>query len=393
MKRAFLSLPFFLMALMLYSSVIAHGDENIGGDVYVGGTSPTLSVDLPRDAFAAGFSVSANSDVAGDVHLSGFDVDAAGTVGGDLYAAGASVSVKGPVRDDASVSGFSVRFENGASVGGNARIAAGSMILDAPFGGSLAAAAGKIELNSQISGDARLIAADIEFGSDARIGGILTYSAPEEIDIPASVVPAERVRYKPIDTGLIGEGFEGKIPSFWPSFFGIVGAFILALAFLMAVAAVFLAFLPETVDRLRGRVIQKPGTALLSGFLGLSMLIGLVPVSGMTLVGIPFIPIVLLILFAAWTLGYLLGVYAVSYRVYEAFRTEPDSLGMKLLTVAAGLIVFAVLNFIPFAGWLINLAVVLLGLGSMTLFIADRLSGYATGTGSTATQADAANRK
>ena len=43
--------------------------------------------------------------------------------------------------------------------------------------------------------------------------------------------------------------------------------------------------------------------------------------------------------------------------------------------LAAGLVAFAILNFIPFLGWLINLAVVLLGLGAIAALIAGRLLG------------------
>lgn len=43
------------------------------------------------------------------------------------------------------------------------------------------------------------------------------------------------------------------------------------------------------------------------------------------------------------------------------------------MLLAAGLVALAVLNFIPIVGWLINLVVMLLGLGSITLLILERL--------------------
>lgn len=108
------------------------------------------------------------------------------------------------------------------------------------------------------------------------------------------------------------------------------------------------------------------------GVLGLSALFGLVPVSALTIVGLPLIPLVLLALVLAWTLGYLLGVYSVAMRVVDAFRegTAPQGMAVRVL---AGLVVAVLLNFVPFLGWMLNVAVVLLGLGAITAALGEAL--------------------
>lgn len=87
----------------------------------------------------------------------------------------------------------------------------------------------------------------------------------------------------------------------------------------------------------------------------------------LTLIGLPFVPFALLLILIAWTLGYLLAAYAIARRVLAAFSgPEEPVLAMKLLTVAVAIVTIAVLNFIPFVGWVVNCTLVLLDAGAMT---------------------------
>jgi hypothetical protein len=113
--------------------------------------------------------------------------------------------------------------------------------------------------------------------------------------------------------------------------------------------------------------IASPVKSISLGILGLSASIGLVPVSAMTLIGIPLVPIAFLLAFVFWIIGYLIGVFAISVRLTGAFRDVPSSAGGKLLLLTLGFIAAITLNFIPIIGWLINLALVFLGLGSIVL--------------------------
>jgi hypothetical protein len=56
----------------------------------------------------------------------------------------------------------------------------------------------------------------------------------------------------------------------------------------------------------------------------------------------------------------------LSWRVITAFRYPPTSLSGKLGILTVGIVALALINFIPFVGWIINLAVVLGGVGVLT---------------------------
>lgn len=359
---------FLAAATLLLSPPQACAGDVVGGDVFVAGASASINAPSPRDAFVSGFSSSLDGDVAGDGHAAGFDVNVDGNIRGDLYVVGASISVNGSVGEDLTATGFSVRTGADASVGGNARIAAGSIVVSGPVSGSLAATGGTVQLNGAVAGDATLAGAEIKFGENARIGGRLTYHAPSQIDIPASVAPADRVSFVPIENA---EGWrdmaEKHAWSFWPSFLSVVSAFVVTLVFLLVVAAVLIGFAPSTVERCRAAALARPGRSLLAGFLVLAMLIGLVPVSAVTIIGIPLIPVVILAIVAAWILAYLLGAYAIALRLATALFAPVRGNAERIAALAAGLVVLAILNFIPVLGWLINLAIMLYGLGAIAI--------------------------
>jgi hypothetical protein len=349
-----------------------------GGDVYAAGDDAALPGPAPRDAFLSGFTARLDETVAGDAHMAGFDLDASAPVEGNLYAAGFSLTLGAPVGEDLTAAGFTLTLPAGGSVAGNARLAGGTVTVEGAVEGSLLASGGTVTLDGAVAGDARLSGGEIRFGDAARVGGILTYAAPERVDVPASVAPPERVRFERLAPGTAFDDWRetvGEIPRpEGPGALALVTGFLLTLAFFLAVAAAALAFLPATVARLCEVATALPGRALLMGFLGLATLAGLVPVSAMTLVGLPLLPVVVLLIIAGWTLGYLLGAYVIARQILAQVQGKTPGTGASLAALAGALVVLALLNFIPVLGWILNLAVVFLGLGAIALALMARVT-------------------
>jgi hypothetical protein len=350
----------------------AFSDERIvlGGDAYISGSNVTLSDPSPRDALLSGFTVDVSGKVEKDVTAAGFNVDIDAPVGGDVYAAGFSIDVTQPVNEDLSAAGFNIHVGNQATISGNARLAAGTVVIDAPVSGSLIAAGGSLTVNSIISGDARLTSNKLSFGKDAKINGVLTYYATAPITIPSSVIAADRVKFEKLEVAnavnAVSETMRPDMPKFWPAIVtNILSAFALTISFLVAFAAILFAFAPNQVEHLKEDALKSPIKTIVLGVLGLSMTVGLVPVGAMTLIGIPFIPIAVLAAFVFWVVGYIIGAYAFVWRVVSAFRTPPTSNLGRLFALTLGFIAIAALNFIPVIGWLFNLAIVFLGLGAV----------------------------
>jgi hypothetical protein len=209
---------------------------------------------------------------------------------------------------------------------------------------------------------------------------MLTYSAPARMDIPDRVVPADRVIFEPYERSEMMTGAR-EMWSDWeypvlPAFLSLLSGFLVTLGFFVLVGALFLTLAPSQVRHLRRTIDARPGLALLSGVIGLSVLFGLVPISALTIVGLPLVPVVLLATVVIWTLGYILGAYVLAMRAMRGLGSaENPDIWVRLLALVVGVTILALLNFIPVLGWMANFALGLLGVGGMTVALFDRLKG------------------
>ncbi|MBC7478017.1 MAG: hypothetical protein H7317_07965 [Pseudorhodobacter sp.] len=124
---------------------------------------------------------------------------------------------------------------------------------------------------------------------------------------------------------------------------------------------------PKRAEALRLAGTQRPALMVLFGVLGIATLIGLVPVAAMTVIGLPFVPIVVLAILVVWTLAYVFGAYAVALRLYFAFGGREDlGLGTRIALLGCGVLGFSLLNFVPILGWMVNFVLVLFGIGALS---------------------------
>ena len=340
-----------------------------GGDTFVVGAQINELVDAAGDTFLAGRTIETRGMAAGDLHVSGFDVSISTAAAEDLYAAGATVVIRSTVAEDLTAAGFSLRTEKASVTQGNVRLFGNSVTVEGPVEGALMVTGRDVIVNAVIQGDARILAQTLTFGPDAEIKGTLTYSTEDRIAVPDRVAPAERVVFEAHSGGRVWEDWDeiGKDMPVLPTFASLLFGFVISLLFFLVLGALMLGFMPKRLARLRRSIADAPGQTVLSGVIGLSLLFGMVPIIALTVVGLPFVPIVLLAIVVVWTLGYALGAYGVAMRIWSGFggATDPSSIA-RLLVFAAAIIVIALLNFIPFVGWIANYTLVLLGVGAMT---------------------------
>ncbi len=361
-----------LTSLALAGPVLAEEATRVhGGDTYSAGEAVTETLSATGDVFAAGSVITTSGSASGDIHAAGYDINISTNTGGNLYAAGSSVTISAPVGEDITAAGFSVRSTATAPVEGNLRFFGRSLTIEGPINGALTAFGGTVHLNAPVSGDAWIVAETVTFGPDARIDGTLILSTEDSTSVPERVIPAARITVEKWDTfevlREIDRSWDAVDMPMMPVWLSMFSAFLISAVFLLVLAAIFLTFAGTRVEKMRRRVTRQPLQTFLLGVIGLSALFGMVPVTLLTIVGIPFVPFALLAIIVVWTLGYLLAAYAVARRVLVAFDGNEDpSMLMKLASVALAICVVAILNFIPFVGWVVNYTLVLLGVGGMT---------------------------
>jgi len=342
-----------------------------GGDVFLMGDTVLSELNSQGDAFVAAETAKLGGTSLGDLHVFGFDVSVGTDIAADLYVAGATVDISAKVGSDTSAAGFSLRTTPTATTDGNARLAGNTVTIDGPVVGALLVVGRTVILNAFVGGDVRITANSLTFGENAKVGGVLSYSTPKQITVPEEVAAADRVRYSELDFD--GEWHDwrtvmprGEMPVF-PGVASVFGAFLISVLFFMLLGALALGFMPKRLETMRKQINAAPGRSMLLGVIGLSLLFGLVPITAMTIVGIPFVPINLLAIIVVWTLGYALGGYAVAMYVWAALggADSPNST-TRILLLAAAITVVALFNFIPFVGWVVNFTLVLIGIGALT---------------------------
>jgi cytoskeletal protein CcmA (bactofilin family) len=364
------SLLSLILAVPAYAVTFRAGQSNI-----------TISKDqtIKDDLYASGQSVDIEGTVDGDVLAAAGTVTVDGTISGDLAAAGGTILLNGEVKDDVRIGGGTV-YVNG-KVGGDILVGGGQVILssdseigeDALFGsGTLKAGgsirrnlwvgAGSTELNGTVGGNAKINADTINLGSNAEIGGDLTYTSENKagIDSGAQIEGETTHKLPPKQTRRRAQPLAGVTGVFFYLLFALI-----SFAATLATAFVFIALLPRAAAETSRVLTEQVWPSVGVGFLVLFI----VPIAAIivmiTLIGIH----IGIIAFGL----YFLFIY-LSQIVFSIFLGEKILTAMTkkehashYLSALIGLLILAVVGIIPILGWLVKFIVMLFGLGALTL--------------------------
>ncbi|MDK3017449.1 ABC transporter permease family protein [Pseudodonghicola flavimaris] len=334
----------------------------IAQDVFRAGQTVTLDEAGRADAFLAGERVTLDADVTGTAHVAGRWAVLSGAIGQNLYALGQRLTLSGPVAGNATLLGQELRIT--APVGGNLRATASDLRLTGDVTGYAMLAGERVEIDSAIAGDLALTAREVDFGTGARVEGtlILYENQPGSLTIPATVAPSDRVERRPADAW----GDDHRRPMM--SWRGVLSGFLAGVLLIAAIAAGIALLAPEALAAMRRRILDRPGRSLGLGFVALSALAGAGLVVALTGIGILLTPAFFLLAALAGLFGYVIGAYALGVALLGAAgRPLPQGIGDRALAAGVGALVAGLVALIPFFGWLFVLALVLVGLGALTI--------------------------
>ena len=339
---------------------------NFGGDQYVAGRDSQPLGTVENDAFAAGMNVTIADPVNGDAHAAGLNVTISAPVDGNIYAAGNTVTLTGPVGKDILAFASTVNLTGSEAISGNLRAAAGTIILERPVTGSAMLAGASLRIAAPITGDLLLSGESVTFGANAKVDGTIEIRATEEIEVPESVAPASRVTFTRIEkSAIVGDAgnMAGQVidaeRNAWMG--AVFGALVI-----IVYGAILLALFPRRTEIGYLTAMAKPWKSLLFGVLSASAYVGLSLVLLASLIGIPLIPVALVLLALAALTGFVAGTYFIADRVLARFNYETDTLWKRIGALVIGLIAVWILGIIPFLGWLLPFALALFGLGALS---------------------------
>jgi cytoskeletal protein CcmA (bactofilin family) len=344
-------------------------DAKAGDEVRITGTSDqlvlaagedvTLELTATDDVAAAGGDVTAQNATFDHVFLAGGDISFTGSTARDIFAAGGEIDVvSGQVLDDLIAAGGRITVGRDARVNGDAVVTGGRIRLEGVFGGEVRAAGGSIYIDGDITGDVNLDGRSITIGPNAHIHGALTHRGRSVTIAPEAQIDGQTTALRPrpeIDTRPLAA-------------FGVwMAASVLFGLSLMAVV-IALVF-PRLMDDVADIVQRKPVSMLALGF-AIALLTPMAIVLLMvTILGLPLAFLIAMAFALLWPVSLVGAVYAASIFVRGRVRNaagEP-SRGARALWAGLAMVVFILLGFIPFVGFLIWVLAYFVGLGAVVL--------------------------
>lgn len=383
MRRRKLILFISTILIMLtgaFSILLALDTEQ---DIRAAGAKIKIISEDATNIYAAGARVTIEGKAKQDIWVAGALVDIDVETDGDLHAAGSQVSVKGKVTGKARIAGANLKID--AEIGEVLNAAAASIEISEnaklPLGSSLAAAliefrgvandnlslyADEVVFSGQASGSVTIEGRKVQLDETAHIEGSLTIRSSEE----AVISPKATVVGKLTQTGLEdSEFFKGyEDDSDGRGFFLLLSTSVFLLGLILVIFA--RGFVEQGITLLR----TQPGRSILWGlvvFFGIPIF---AIVTMVTIIGIPIGVATLLLLPFLLILGFTTTALGISDWILNR-KSESKKTGQRLLLLAAGVVLFIIVGFIPFIGGLLVLLALLFGLGASAVTIGRRLSG------------------
>lgn len=404
--------------------VIIPSGQVINDDLYAGANEFVLDGTVNGDTVAFGQIVTVNGTVNGDLITAAQTVVVNGTIKGSVRMAGSVLFVgeKARIEGDILGAGYSLEIRRGASIGRDVVSATGQTLLGANVGRNVIAYSGGLQLDGDVAGNVTahvgeanenrqgvppmmfggqstvvvpIVKQGLSIDPEAKIGGNLDYTQNTDLVFPAGVVagkvsraiqpqqtseptPEQTATQKvtdwiwrtgrslvtllligllmlwlfPIFTSSVSNELETKPgPSLLWGVVAYAGFFFLLLLVVFAMILLAIIFGLLTLGSLSATTV----------FLGLLALFGLV--LGFVLATSFFSKIIVGIALGKWILSRA-GSPIASHRYW------PMVIGVAITAAVVALLSFPL---IPGAlGWLLNLAIILLGLGAIWLWVRAR---------------------
>lgn len=346
--------------LMVSGAVLAQeplperNDGNaVSGDVMRAGRSVHLRDEVNGDVAAAGGDVGIEAPVSGYVMAAGRTVAITAPVGNDVWAAGETVTVDDRVANNARLAGRDVHLRARGVVGRDANLAGNMVTAEGRIAGNLRVGATTARIAADVGGDAEVRAQHVTLLPGAVIHGNLVVRSPQPPEIESGAQVLGRVEHVRTSSNRWW-----RITA-WPMWF---------LALFVLGAGVLVMSTPWT-SRVAGTLRARPGASIAAG-LGVLILVPIVAGALLfTLIGIPLAVVLFTLYVAALVLalvfvGYWLGTWLLERAGRPAAsRWARLALGVLLISLAFSL---------PVVGWLIGVAAVVAGAGSLALERASR---------------------
>ena len=339
-------------------SIVIPSGETIADSVLAAGETVLVEGKIEGNLYMFGRSVEIRGTVNGDVIAAAQEVRITGNVTGNVVAAAESVGVSGQVGGNLYVGGRNVHVDRGSRVGLEVLAGGETVTVEGVIGRSLTAGAATAVIAGEIGRGVAFGGNRVLVRSGGKIGGDIKAQVPNQsgvqVDPGATVAGKVDISINQRDTS---SPWSRPGTYIWEVAV-LVGAFLAG----WLLMHLFPGFFGGTVGKALSWASAGTGVVALI----------VVPVAAVvmciTLIGIPM---------AAGTVFlYVAGLYLA--KIFVAAYLGREIVGAKdglptLLGLLAGLVILQAVFLVPFAGGLLKLAVICLGLGAAALQVRDQI--------------------
>jgi len=404
--------------------VVIEAGEVVNDDLYVGAQEFVLDGTVNGDLIVFGQTVTINGKVDGDLITAAQTVAVNGEVTGSIRMAGSILFVgeKARIGTDIVGAGYSFEGTQGSAIGQDLVFAGGQILLAGDVTRNVQVATGGFDLRGNVGGDVNAEVGEADRGnagppptlfmphstiaapnikpgltveSSAAVAGNLKYTQSKDVTIPAGVVDGKVTRTEPTKNSAAPreETVEQKITKWGLNF---VRTSITLILIGLLLLWLFPFFVRGLSDQLQAKPLPSLGWGavawaafffallviiavtivggLLFGLLTLGQLTGTVIWLGLlTLFGL-IVGFVLVTTFVAKVVfGAALGkwIFLQAHSPLAEHRYWPMIVGVLITVVVIALLSFPLIP--GFLGWLVNFAIVLLGLGALWMWSRERM--------------------
>ncbi len=357
---ATLALPLLASATTVLgdSTVTIPATDTIDDDLVITADSFVLDGDAELDVLAFARDVEINGNVGGSVNVAASSVTIRGHVDGSVRIAAGTVTIDGTVNGDVVVVGGTATVDPGGVLRGSLTMHGGTLTTRGTVSGDVTGTMERLTIDGPIRGDVNVRVSDLNVEPSAAVTGNLTYVSGSDADVSNDATVSGTIERETIAPWGIDGSFRGRFFS----------PLVRTLWMLVAGAAV-IAFAPRLASAL-DRNMRRPLALFIAGAVALIAIPALTLALAISVVGLPAsLILIALYLIALYLSQYVVGQRLGTLILPNGWND--GSRGFLLLSMTIGVLLLSLLRYlpIPFVGSAIDLIITVGGLGAMVLLL------------------------